>query len=159
VAPRLAALTVAVAAALALAGGAAAALSLALGTAPSFGVTLDGTDQTPAFSFTMTVTGGTNSGWNITASATQFTASGHTLNAPTVTSVAFDSCSGSGCTPTNSVTWPVALTGTAQKIYNAARNTGKGTVHLTTNLTMSVPGNAFAGSYASTLTLAIATGP
>jgi WxL domain surface cell wall-binding len=159
VAPRLAALTVVIAAALAFVAGAAAALSLTLGTAPSFNVTLDGTDQAPAFNFTMQVSGAANAGWNITASATSFTAGAHTLNAPTVTSVALTSCTGGSCTPTNSITWPVALTGAAQKIYNAAAGTGKGTVNLQANCTMSVPGNAFAGSYASTLTLTIATGP
>jgi len=160
VAPRLAALTVAIAAALALAGGAAAALSLTLGTPPSFGVTLDGTDFTQAFSFTMQVAGATNSGWNITASATSFTAGTHTVSPATVTSVAYNSCTGGNCSaPTNSVTWPIALTGIAQKIENAAAGTGKGTINLTANMTMPISGNMFAGSYASTLTLAVVSGP
>lgn len=161
-APRLAALTVALAAALALAAGAVAALTLTLGTAPSFSVTLDGTDFTQAFSFTMQVSGATNAGWNITASSTSFSCctGTHTVNAPTLTDVAYNSCTGGGCNaPTNSVTWPIALTGTAQKIENAAANTGKGTVNLTANLTMPISGNMFAGSYTSTLTLAIVSGP
>jgi hypothetical protein len=138
--------------------GAAAALSLTLGTAPSFNVTLDGTDQTQPFSFTMTVGGG-NGGWNIAASATNFTIPGHSLNPPTLTGVTMTSCSGGGCPPTNSITLPIALNASAQKIYNAASGTGKGTIGLTANLSLDIPGNAFAGSYTSTLTLSIASGP
>jgi hypothetical protein len=161
VAPRLTALIAVIAAALAFAGGAAAALSLTVGTAPSFGVSLDGTDQTVPFSFTMTVSGAVNAGWNITASATPFTASGHSLGLPTVTDVPAGTCIGSSCS--NAVdlitTYPIALTGSAQKIYSDEAYAGKGTIPLTANLTMVVGGNAFAGSYASTLTLTIATGP
>jgi len=161
VAPKVATITVVLAAALALAGGAAAALSLTLGTAPSFSVNLDGTDQSVPFSFTMSISGGTNSGWNVTASATQFTASGHTLAIPTVTSVPAGACTGSSCTNAVNLitTYPVALTGTAQKIFSDQAGAGKGTIPLTANLTLAVPGNAFAGSYTSTLTLAIASGP
>jgi len=161
VAPRLAALTFAVAAALALAGGAAAALTLTLGNAPSFNVSLDGTDQTVPFSFTMTVSGGTNSGWNVSASATQFTASGNTLGYPTVTSVPAGACTGSSCTNAVNLisTYPIALTGSAQKIFSDQAGAGKGSIPLTANMTMSVGGNAFAGAYASTLTLTIASGP
>ncbi len=159
-APRLAAITFAVAAALAFAGGAAAALTLTFGTAPSFNVSLDGTDQTVAFSFTMTVAGGTNSGWNITASATQFTASGNTLGYPTVTGVPAGACTGSSCTnAVNLSTYPIALTGTAQKIFSDQAGAGKGSIPLTANMTMAVGGNAFAGAYASTLTLTIVSGP
>lgn len=160
-APKVTALALVVAAALALAGGAAAALSLTLGTAPSFTVNLDGTDQSVPFSFTMTVSGGSNAGWNITASATQFTVSGHTLAAPTVTGVPAGTCSGGGCADAvNLITsYPIALTGTAQKIFSDQAGAGKGTIPLTANLTLAVPGNAFAGAYTSTLTLAIATGP
>jgi hypothetical protein len=161
VAPRLAALIVVIAAALAFAGGAVAALSLTFGTAPSFSVSLDGTDQTVPFSFTMTVSGGTNSGWNITASATQFTVTGHNLGYPTVTSVPSGACSGGGCT--NAVNlisaYPIVLGGTAQKIFSDQAGAGKGTIPLTANMTMAVGGNAFAGSYASTLTLTIVSGP
>jgi hypothetical protein len=161
VAPKVAAVTFVVAAALALVGGAAAAqLTLTLGTAPSFGVNLDGTDQSVPFSFTMTVTGGGSAGWNISAAATAFTAGGHSLGFPTVTGVPNSACSGSHCVdPTNGTTYPVALVASAVKIYSAAAATGQGTIPLTANLTLSVPGNAFAGAYTSTLTLAIASGP
>ncbi|MHB8643746.1 MAG: hypothetical protein ACYDA3_12775 [Gaiellaceae bacterium] len=158
---RLAALTVVVAAALAFVGGAAAALSLTLGTAPSFNVSLDGTDQTVPFSFTMTVAGANNSGWNITASATTFTASGHSLGLPTLTSIPAGACTGGGCSNAVNLTtsYPIALTGTAQKIFSDQAGSGKGTIPLTANLTIGVGGNAFAGSYASTLTLTIVSGP
>lgn len=151
------------AAALVLATGAAAALSLALGAGPTFTLTLDGSDKTATASFTMTVTntGATGTlGWNITASQTPLTSGSNSLGYATVTGVTASACSGGGCAdPTNSVTFPIALSGTAVKIYNAALNTGRGTNPLTANLSLGVPGNAFAGSYTSTMTLSIASGP
>jgi hypothetical protein len=146
--------------ALVLAGEASAAtLGLTIGTAPSFTVTLDGTDQTPAFSLGMTATF-TNGAFNITASATSFTVSTYALAPPTVTGVVTLACTGGGCvTPTNTITtYPTLLTAAAQKIYSASA-TAKGTVPLTANLTLSVPGNSFSGAYVSTLTLTIVSGP
>jgi hypothetical protein len=160
VAPRLAAITFVIAAALAFAGGAAAALSLTLGTPPSFNVSLDGTDQTVPFSFTMTASGVVNTGFNVTASATLFTVSGHNLGYPTVATVVADPCTGSSCTnAVNLTTYPIALTAAAQKIFSAQTGSGKGSDLLTASMTMNVPGNAFAGSYTSTLTLTIVSGP
>jgi hypothetical protein len=155
---RLLGLAVVSVAALVLAGGAAATLSLTLGSAPSFGVTLDGTDQAPAFSLGMTV-GGMNGAFNITASATQFTAGSNLLGFPTVTGMTTGACTGGGCiTPVNTiVAYPIGLTGTAQKIYSSL--VGKQSAPLTQDMTLAVGGNAFAGSYTSTLTLTIASGP
>jgi len=144
--------------ALALAGGASAALGLTLGTAPSFAVTLDGTDQTPAFTLGMTATG-TNGAFNVAASATAFTVGTHTLSPPTVTGVATGACTGGGCVnAVNTIaSYPILLTGTAQKIYSSA--TARAAIPLTANLTLSVPGNAFSGAYQSTLTVTVASGP
>lgn len=159
-APRAAAITVVVAAALALAGGAAAALTLTLGSAPSFTVTLSGADQTQAFTLGMTVSGGAAAGWNITASETPFDVGDYSLGNATITSVSIGSCNGGGCAnPSNSVTWPIALSSTAVKIVNAAAGSGRGTDPLTVDFTLPVPGNAFAGAYTSTFTFAIASGP
>ena len=151
------------ASALVLATGAGAAVSLALGAGPTFTLTLTGADQTATSSFTMTVTntGSTgNNGWNITASQTSLTSGSNSLGYSTVIGVTAGGCSGGSCSdPTNSVTYPVALSGTAVKIYNAALNTGRGTNPLTANLTLGVPGNAVAGTYTSTMTVSIASGP
>ena len=142
--------------ALVLATGAVAAIGL---TANDFGfsLTLDGTDQTASFSFPMSATG-TNGAFNITASTTAFTIPGHSLGFPTLTGITTGACTGGGCqNATNTVTYPIALSTSTQKVYSTAN--AKQTIPLTANLTLSVPGNAFAGAYTSTFTLTIANGP
>ena len=57
------------------------------------------------------------------------------------------------------VTYPLVLNGTAAKFYNAAVSTGLGKFDVTPSIDVSVPGNAYAGTYTSTVTLAAATGP
>jgi hypothetical protein len=144
------------ASALVIATGAVAAIGL---TASNFGfaLTLDGTDQTAPFSFAMSATG-TNGAFNITASTTAFTIPGHSLGFPTLTGIATGACQGGGCqNATNTITYPIALSTSTQKIYSTAN--AKGTIPLTANLTLSLPGNAYAGAYASTFTLTIANGP
>jgi len=155
---QLIAASLAVAVALVLAGEASAGLGLTLGTAPSFTVTLDGTDQTPVFTLDMTATG-TNGAFNVAASATVFTVGTQTLSGPTVTGVTTGTCTGGSCVnAVNTIaSYPILLTGTAQKIYSST--TAKGAIPLTANLTLSVPGNAFSGAYQSTLTVTVASGP
>jgi hypothetical protein len=51
------------------------------------------------------------------------------------------------------------VTGSAAKFFNAAANTGLGKVDVTPTVDILVPGNTFAGTYTSTVTLAVATGP
>jgi len=130
-------------------------------TAP--GITLNGDDQTKTFTmqYTVAYTGGqNNAGWNVTASATAPTSGLNTLPALVVTTVTRGSCTGGGCVnPTNSITWPITLTTSAQKIYNAAVNTGTGTVVLTATYQMTYPANALPGTYASVVTLNGTTGP
>jgi hypothetical protein len=155
---RLIATSLAGALALAFAGESSAALGLTIGTAPTFIVTLDGTDQTPAFALGPTATG-TNGAFNITASATVFTVGTQTLVRPTVTGISTGSCTGGACIDAaNTIaSYPILLTAAAQKIYSTA--TAKAAIPLTASLTVSVPGNALAGAYASTLTLTIVSGP
>ncbi len=130
-------------------------------TAP--GVTLNGDDQTKTFTmqYTVAYTGPANTlGWNVQASSTTLTSAGKTLPAMKVTGVTNANCTGAGCVnPTNSITWPVTLSTTATKIFNAAANTGKGTVVLTATYQVSYPANALPGTYSATVTLAGATGP
>jgi hypothetical protein len=66
--------------------------------------------------------------------------------------------------PTNSVSYPVTVPAAstppaAAKFYNAAANTGKGTFTVTPTVQVSVPGNSYSGSYSSTLTINIVSGP
>jgi hypothetical protein len=145
------------ASALVIATGAVAAIGLTVNDF-GFSLTLDGTDQTAPFSFAMTATSVPNGGFNITASTTAFTVAGHSLGFPTLTGMLTGACQGPGCKDaTNTTTYPIALTGSAQKIYSSSA--GKGDIPLTANLTLSVPGNAYAGAFTSTFTLTIATGP
>jgi hypothetical protein len=145
------------AAALVLSTGAAAAIGLSVSDF-AFTLTITGADQTAPFSFAMTATGVPNGGFNLTASTTPFTAGGHSLGFPTLTGITTGACQSPGCKDAaNTTAYPIALDATARKIYSSS--TGKGDIPLTANLTLNLPGNAYAGAYASTLTLTIATGP
>lgn len=141
-----------------------AGVSLNLPSNPSISDTLDGTDQTVSYAPVLGVVDarGSGAGWNLQISATTFSdGAGHTL-APGTVSAAAQAChSGSSCTAaTNSgITLPLTITGTAAKFFNAAANTGLGKVDVTPTVQVAIPGNTFAGTYTSTVTLAAATGP
>jgi hypothetical protein len=138
-------------------------------TAP--GVTLTGVDQTKTFTVASTVTyadtsgnGGNNLGWKLNVSATLPTAAGRSLPALIVTGAVRGACSndasGNPCVnPTNNVTWPITIATTPTKIYNAAAGSGQGIVTVTSTYKITYPANAIAGTYASTVTYAVATGP
>ncbi len=146
-------------------------LSLTTTAAPSFGVTLDGTDQTGTYTVPATVTDsrGTGAGWNLTLTSTQFSTGGPTpstlsTGASSLTGVTNACVSGTCTAPTNAITYPVAVpAGTvapaAVKYFNAAASTGKGKFTNTPSVDVSVPANSDAGTYTSTLTLAAVSGP
>ncbi len=141
-----------------------AGVSLNLPSNPSVSATLDGTDQTVSYAPVLGVVDarGSGAGWNLQISATNFSdGSGHTLAPGTVTAAVQACHSGSSCTAaTNSgITLPLTITGTAAKFFNAAVNTGLGKVDVTPTIQVAIPGNSFAGTYTSTVTLAAATGP
>ena len=141
-----------------------AGVSLNLPSNPSVSDTLDGTDQTVSYAPVLGVVDarGSGAGWNLQISATTFSdGAGHTL-APGTVSAAAQAChSGSSCTSaTNSgITLPLTISGTAAKFFNAAANTGLGKLDVTPTVQVAIPGNTFAGTYTSTVTLAAATGP
>jgi hypothetical protein len=125
-------------------------------------VTLNGDDQ----SQTVTVIGqvaytgsGNTAGWHMTASATIPTSGGRTLPALVVTAGGFQCATGCTTDPTNGIAYPITLSTTAQKVYNAAANTGRGTYYVGNALAISYPANAIPGTYTSTVTLAGATSP
>jgi hypothetical protein len=181
---RAAAVISAVVAALIAGGGAALAdtanvtatvsggsLSESTSATPSFSVTLNGSDQTGNYTLPITVTEarGSGAGWNLTITSTQFSTGGGSPNtlstsASSIASVS-SSCTGGTCTnATNGLTYPVAVPAgsgppTAVKFFNAAANTGMGKFTITPSVNVAVPANSYAGSYSSTVTLAIATGP
>jgi hypothetical protein len=147
----------------------AGSVSLSAGATASFSDTLDGTDQTVTYQLPLTVVDarGTGGGWNMTVTSTQFTTGTRTLatSASSMTTVASTCNAGSTCTsPTNAIALPIAVPAgvtapTAVKFFNSAANTGMGAFTVTPTVSVTIPGNAYAGSYASTVTIAIAAGP
>ncbi len=141
-----------------------AGISLNLPSNPSVSDTIDGSDQTVSYSPQLGVVDarGSGAGWNLTISATPFSdGAGHTLAAGTMTG-AIQAChAGSTCTQATSsgISYPLTLSTTASKFFNAALNTGMGKVDVTPTVSVAIPGNSYAGTYTSTLTLATTTGP
>jgi hypothetical protein len=141
----------------------AAGMSMSLPSNPSLSDTLDGTDQTVSWSAILGVVDarGSGAGWNLTMSATNFSdGSGHTLAPGTVTGVTAACQGGNTCTAaTNAISYPLTLSGTAAKFFNSAANSGMGKVNVTPSVDVAIPGNAYAGTYTSTVTLAAVSGP
>ena len=73
--------------------------------------------------------------------------------------------SGASCTTaTNAVSYPYTLPAaatapTATKIFSAAANTGLGNQTVTLVFQLAIPASAFAGSYSSTWTYTLVSGP
>jgi WxL domain surface cell wall-binding len=144
-------------------------LSLASSAAPTFSVTLNGTDQTPSYTMPMTVNDATGSGtgWNVTITSTAFTTGTKSLanGASTVTGVTSSCAALTTCTsPTNATGYPLTVPAAASppvavKLFNAAANTGLGNFTLTPTVQVAIPANTFAGTYTSTITLAVVSGP
>jgi hypothetical protein len=142
----------------------AAGLSLNLPANPTITNTLDGTDQTATYAPILGLVDarGNGFGWNLQISATTFgDGAGHTLNPGTVASVAQACHTGSTCTAATSsgITYPLTIGGTGAKFFVAAVNTGLGKIDVTPTINVAIPGNAYAGTYTSTVTLAATTGP
>src|SRR3954462_1287983 len=141
-----------------------AGISLNLPSNPTITNTLDGTDQTASYAPLLGVVDarGTGAGWNLTISATSFSdGAGHTLAPGTLSGVVAACKAGNSCTAATSsgVTYPLVLSGSGVKFYNAAVSTGLGKFDVTPSVDVSIPANAYAGTYPSTVTLAAATGP
>ena len=148
----------------------AGSLSLSHGATASISDTLDGSDQTVNYTLPLTMVDarGVGTGWNLTITSTTFTdGASHTL-ATTASSIASvtSTCVGGGtCTnPTNSTTYPTTVPAAATapaavKFFNSALNTGMGRFTVTPSVNVTIPGNAYAGAYTSTLTVAAVSGP
>lgn len=147
------------------------ALSIATSAAPTFSANLATGDSTPTFTipFAVTDTTGSGAGWNLTVTSTQYTTGGttpHTLatNASTLTGVTAACSSGTCTSPTNAITYPIAVPAgatapTAVKFFDAAAATGLGNFTITPTIGVFVPSSTYAGSYASTITASIVSGP
>jgi len=150
-----------------------ATLSVAPNGTPTFALTLNGVDQTTTYTLPVSVVDArglaAGGGWNLTVTSTTFgDGSGHTFpsSASTITGVSTTCGTGSTCTvPTNSVAntslaLPAGSTAPAAvKFVNAANATGLGTTSVNATVSVAVPANAFAGTYSSTVTVALAAGP
>jgi hypothetical protein len=151
--------------------GAAGLLSVQTSASPSFSANLDSGDQTVSYTLPLSTTASVAppGGWNETITSTQFTAGGYTLpaGASTIASAPAVACQSSyaNCSsPVNSVSYPVAVPAAAAaptpiKFFNAASGSGAGVFTVTPTISVQIPQNSFAGTYTSTLTIAIANGP
>jgi len=140
---------------------------------PTFNLTLNGVDQTTTYALPVSVVDArglaAGGGWNLTITSTTFNdGSGHTFptTASTMTAVATGCGASSTClAPTNAVantnlSIPAGTVAPAAvKWENAATATGLGTNTVTATISVAVPANVFAGSYSSTVTVAIVAGP
>ena len=135
-----------------------------------FNVTLSGLNQvvTSTQTFDVGDATGSGSGWNITATSTAFTTGAKSLanTSVTVQAVPTVACdSGASCTTaTNGTSYAYSLPAgatapTATKIFSSAANTGLGNQTVTLVFSLAIPANAFAGSYSSTWTYTLVSGP
>lgn len=145
----------------------------ALGVAPpgsfSFApLTLNGKDETDTANPAVTVDDETNSdaGWNLELTSTPLTAASHTLStsAATLTGSSAALASGGCSAATNSVAYPITVPSgstppTPVKVYDAAAASGAGPEVVTLDTSLAVPANSYSGSYSSTWTFTIASGP
>jgi hypothetical protein len=144
-------------------------LSIAVADAPDLSLTLNGSDQTASDTFEIDAKDlrGSGAGWKVTVTSTTFTnLEGKTLanTAATITGVSA-LCDGGTCSePVNGIGYPLTVPAdevapTAATLFNAAVDSGMGDFTLTPTFQLSVPANAYAGNYSSTITLDIASGP
>jgi WxL domain surface cell wall-binding len=147
------------------------------------GVNQSSVDEVPGDqTLTVNDSTGTTSGWNVTVSATTFSSGSHPLpdtgrlefngstssligTAPSAT------CVGPCVVPVDTTTYPVAIDTAASSpdaftIYDASAGTGTGVIALggasaahPIGWWIQVPASAYAGSYTSTLTLTLVSGP
>ncbi len=104
---------------------------------------------------------GSGAGWNLTASTGAFTNGQQTLPMPTIDGVASATAGSGNCSmPTNTIaSYPMTLSGSATKIYDASAGTGAGPANITMNTSVVVRGGETTGSYTATMTFSIVSGP
>jgi hypothetical protein len=164
-------------------------LTLTSPSSLSWAGTLNGSDQqivdvnSADQQYTVNDATGSGAGWHVTTSATTFTNGTHTfantgtfstngsVSSISSTSAPTATCTGTCTPPTNGTTYPVAITTatsspTPSTIYDTAINTGLGQIVIggSTNPNpvgwwVYVPASASAGSYTSTITMEIISGP
>jgi hypothetical protein len=106
-------------------------------------------------------------GWNLTITSTTLTTGTHSLStsASKVTGATATCANGGICVaPTNTTSYPVSVPAAstapaAVKFASVSASTGEGAFSMPAALQVSVPQNSFAGSYTSTVTVAVVSGP
>jgi hypothetical protein len=152
--------------------------------------TLTGTSQslvdviTADQQYTVNDATGSGAGWHVTTSATTFTNGAATfpntgsfvtngsVGSISATTSPTATCVGGSCTlPTNTTTYPVAITTAAvtptpSTIYDTSASTGLGQILIGGSAQpnpvgwwVNVPASAISGSYISTITMAVISGP
>jgi hypothetical protein len=164
-------------------------LTLASPSSLSWSATLNGTNQAVADSnssdqqFSVSDQSGSGAGWHITVSGTTFTNGTQTLpnsgtfvftgslSSITATTAPTAACSTSCTPPLNTTSYPVAITTAASSptpatVYDVSANSGIGPMTLGGHTAANpvgwwtkVPANVRAGSYTSTVTVAVVSGP
>jgi hypothetical protein len=147
------------------------ALTIATSSAPAFTASLDAGDATPSYALALSTqdTRGTGAGWNETVTSTQFTtgAPGNfTLpaTASTVTGVSTAGGTGANTAPADGISYPIGVPSapsapTPVKFFDSTTNSGMGRFTISPTVAVFVPQDSYAGTYTSTLTLGIASGP
>jgi hypothetical protein len=145
------------------AGTAQATFGLFATSTASFGVTLDGTDTSASYTLPLLVQDTSPSptvGYHVNIRASNFTdGAGHTLARGTVTTVATGCFSSCTVAPVNSIAWPVTIGATDVTFFNAANATGVGNWTVTPTINVPIPANARAGTYTTTITTTLVSGP
>jgi WxL domain surface cell wall-binding len=151
-----------------LTGGTLSFINSTPGNVTFPGVTLNGADQTTSQTQSLDISDarGTGIGWNVTATSTQFISGANTLpvGSVTIASAPAVACDASvTCTTATSsgVSYPYTLpvAAPATKMFNAAANTGLGAQTVTPTWQLLVPAYAKAGTYTSTWTFSLVSGP
>lgn len=146
-------------------------LSATTSASPSFSANLDSGDSTQTYTVPVALqdTRGTGAGWNLTITSTTFSTGGGTprtlpTTASSLTGVTSSCASGTCTSPSNAQTYPVAVPAagtapTAVKFFNTTAGNGMGIFTITPTVAVTVPQNAYAGTYTSTVTLSVVSGP
>ncbi len=129
-------------------------------------ITLNGFNQTSTASQLLDIgdNTGSGSGWHVTLSNTLFTSGANQLASSdfTVPSSPSTTCdTGSTCSTANFGTWSTyVLPGaTGTKLLSAAANSGLGNQTVSLGWQASIPSSALAGTYTSTWTVSLVSGP
>lgn len=149
----------------------AGTLNMSATDAPAFpNTTLNGVDQTQQDTINIDVQDftGSGAGWNLQITSTSFTNGSQTLsNTATVITGVSVSCDTGSCTdPTNALAGAYNITvpantvaPSAAKFFSADAGTGLGDFTVTPTLQLSIPATTYAGTYQSTMTITIVSGP